>query len=190
MTRAPFFHAEGRTRGITVVTAVQPLRIGVTRFFFSLGRAYPPLMGFRDLRAIYFTRWSILVRPPYNGPPQPAERPQHPQLLWETDYTGQADPYIEAFVYRIPVQIRQTWGTSYGFPGTASIRRLRRYIQQTAVPIAYRYAAHPEATVREVLSALEVAREHDFLVDAARSSDAAEFQRVYRGYLQRRVREL
>jgi hypothetical protein len=180
----------GHPRVITAITPIRPFGTLWLRLTFGISRKIPSTMGIRELSSLYFTRWSIVTRLPYNGPPQVRERLPHPILFWETNYNGAMESYIEAFVHLIGRQIRWTWGPSYGFPGTASVTKLREYIESVAFPVAHLYSPYPEASVRMILSALAVEREDRFLQDAAQSTSPEEFAVVYRGFLARRQGDL
>ncbi|HEX2074274.1 MAG TPA: hypothetical protein VHF92_10850 [Geodermatophilus sp.] len=180
----------GRAGMITVLTALRPFGALRLRVLFALTRRIPRLTGLGPLKSVYFTRWGVLTSLPYNGPPQVPEQLGHPLLLWETVYSAPAEPYVETFVHAVGSKVRRIWGTSYGFPGTRSVTGLARYIGELSVPGAHCWSAYPEATVRTVLSALDVAREHRYLEQAARTSTPEDFAVVYRGFLARRQGDL
>lgn len=183
-------HADtvGRTRMITLITPLRPFRILMVRFFFLLSRIFPSILGIEPMKAVHFTYWTLVTRMPYNGPPQALERPKRPWILWGSVFNADIDPYVEAFVAVVAPQINLTWGGALGFPGTKSVVALRSYIEDLATMSAYRYSAYPDATVRTVLSAFEIAREQPYL-EAAANGDADEIARVYRGFLSRREQD-
>ena len=175
---------------LMVITPLKPWGPPWLRLQFKLTRLFPALKGLEPFKSVYFSRWSILTSIPYNGRPQVRERPEPPYLLWEVAFSAEGDPYIESFARGIPANIERIWGSSYGFPGTDSVDELFRYIMDLSWPVGHAYWAYPDGTVRTVLSGLEVAKEHEFLVQAARSSTAEDFARIYRGFLRRRGRDL
>jgi hypothetical protein len=142
------------------------------------------------LQAIYATRWTILTSFPAGEPGRPQARRRARHLLWDSAFCVPMEPYIELFVYAIGRQIRLLWGSSQGFPGTGSTTELRRYIDEHSIPGAYWYAARPDASVRMVLSALAVAREHPFLAALAEDGSPEDFAVAYRGFLVRRQEDL
>ena len=93
-------------------------------------------------------------------------------------------------MHAVGSKVRRIWRRSYGFPGSGSVTALAGYIGSLAVPGAYGWSAYPEATVRTVLSALDVAREHRYLARAARTAGPEEFAVLYRGFLARRQGDL
>lgn len=175
---------------ITMVTPLTWWGAPWLRLQFRLTRRFPQLKGLEPFASVYFSRWSIVSGFPDNGPPQIKERPRRPYLVWEVVYSAETGPYIESFLKGIQLQIRRTWGSSDGFPGVSSVSELRRYIEDLSWAGAYDYWAYPETSVRMVLSALAVSREHAFLATVARSSTAEEFETVYRGFLRRRGKDL
>jgi hypothetical protein len=180
----------GRAGLITLLTALRPLGSLRLRIVFALTRRIPGLTGLGPLRSVYFIRWSVLTSLPYNGPPQVRERLPHPLLLWETLYSAPTEPYVETFIHAVGDNVRRIWRTSHGFPGTGSVTDLAGYIGALGIRGAHCWSAYPEATVRTVLSALEVAREHGYLVRAARTAGPEEFAVLYRGFLARRQGDL
>jgi hypothetical protein len=180
----------GRAGMITVLTALKPLGGPWLRALFALTRHLPGLTGLGPLESVHFTRWTVLAALPWNGPPQVRERLPHRLLLWETVYSAPTEPYVEAFVHGVGDKVRNIWSTSHGFPGTRSVTELAGYIGGLHIAGAHCWSAHPGATVRTVLSALDVAREHRYLDQAARTASPAEFAVVYRGFLDRRQGDL
>ena len=175
---------------ITLITPLKGYGPLVLRPQFVLTRLFPQLKGLEAFRSVFFSSWNIVTRLPYNGPPQVKERLPQPWLLWEVAYSAEVDPYIESFVRGIPTNIGRLWGTSHGFPGTDSVAELSRYIEALSWDIGHLYWAYPRATVRTILASLEVAKEHAFLLEVARTGSAEEFARVYEGFLVRRGGQL
>lgn len=177
----------------TTLTVITPLdRSGPLLLLaqFALTKRIPSLKGLQSFKSVYFSRWSVVRRFAYLGAPQTRERPSQPWLLWEVVFSAEVDPYIESFVHGIYPNIQRIWGSSYGFPKVQSTKAVTDYIHGFAWQETYDYYAYPEASVRIVLSALEIAKEHTFLMDAARSSRPSEFAETYRGFLRRRGGDL
>jgi hypothetical protein len=180
----------GRAHAITIITQIRPLWAPLHRLGFAVARLFPPARGLRQLSLLHFARWSILRSIPYNGPPQVRDRLAHPLMIFDDQYNGLPDPYIEAFVYVLPRQLESTWRSSYGYVGTRSVATFTRQLKKLALPGAYFYSAYPDATVRMIQSAFAVEREHRFLEEAARTSTPQDFAVVYRGFLTRRQGDL
>lgn len=189
MTRIPPVDVARRGNGaLTVITPLKrrgPYWLG---FRFRLTHWFPNLLGLQHFDSVFFSNWNIVTRLPDDGQ-QAVELPQ-PVLLWEVAYSAEVDPYIESFVRGIGKNIKRIWGTSYGFPGTRSVGKLRAYIEGLSWTIDHFHWAYPEESVRTVKSALAISREHAFLVEAARTCTPEDFERIYRGFLLRRGADL
>ncbi len=179
----------GRARTLTVVTELRPFGTTVLRISFAVTRRLPAILGIAPLRSIYSTRWTLVPTLPSGGTGRRV-RPSRPYLLWESDYSAAMEPYIESFISAIGKRIAFTWASSYGFPGTRSVTRLREYIESTSLPPGCTYSAYPDQSAAMVLSSLAVSREHPFLLDAARDGTDEEFAVLYRGFLRRRQGDL
>lgn len=175
---------------ITILTPLKRWGPPWLRFQFRLTRIFPSLKGLEQFTFVYYSQWCLVDSFHYNGPPQVRERPPRPLLLWEVVYSADADPYIESFVAGIPRRIRGLWGSSYGFPGTGSVARLSDYITAAWWREDVAYWAYPDATVRTILSGLEVAKEHAWLLDLAEHGTDEDFEVAYAGFLTRRGRDL
>lgn len=156
---------------------------------FIATRLIPSLKGLQHFDSVFFSNWNIITRLPAVGD-EVIERASPRVMLWEVAYSAEVDPYIESFVHGIAANIKRIWGTSLGFPGSSSVGSVRDYIKKHSWDIGHLYWAYPHATVRTIGSALAVAREHEFLTEAARSSTPEEFARLYRGFLVRRGADL
>ena len=175
---------------ITLITPLEGRGPLLLRPQFVLTRWFPQLKGLEAFRSVFFSSWSIVTGFPFNGAPQVKEEPSEPWLLWEVAYSAEVDPYIESFVRGIPSNIDRLWGTSYAFPGTGSVAELSRYIAALSWDIGHLYWAYPQGSVRTILASLEIAKEHAYLVEVARTGTAEEFARVYDGFLRRRGDQL
>jgi hypothetical protein len=171
-----------------LITLITPLRRGGVlwlRVFFAISRRFPQILQIAPMKAVHFTYWSLVTRIPYNGPPQLPERPKRPWLVWHSVFNAAMDPYVEAFVAAVAPQVNVTWKFAERFPGTGSVTRLINYIRAYSWAGSHSYSAYPDATVRAILSAKTVQREHRLLEQAAASASPAEFAETYRGFLAR-----
>ncbi|MDQ4098022.1 MAG: hypothetical protein M3144_09170 [Actinomycetota bacterium] len=174
----------GRATAITVLTPIRPGLVGLSRLGFILPRKIPWMTeALRKLSFIHFARWSIIDRIPDNGPPQRPERPRYTYLFFESNFNGTWDDYIDSFSYVMPVRMRLTWGSSFGFPGAKPVGSFKRYITHNEFEADHFYSAYPEATTTMVQSALELSR----MFDAFRSETAAlapeDFAAAWRRFL-------
>jgi hypothetical protein len=176
--------ADGKATAMTVMT---PVRRGWTlwlRVVFWIGRHYKPLMEkLERLSFIHYARWAIVKRIPYNGPPQEPERMRYKYLLFESNFNGTWDEYIDAFSQIVPRRMKAIWASSYGFPGPLPVGPFKDYIRHNEFHINHYYSAYPAATTTEVLSGLELKRRFEAFVGETKDMGAEEFSSAYERFL-------
>jgi len=149
----------GKSTAITVLTPIKPGGTFKLRLVFFAGAHVKALnTKLVQLSFIHFARWTILTHVPYNGPPQRKEHLEHDYLFFESNFNGTWDEYIDAFSEVVPERMSAIWDTSYGFPGPQPVGPFKDYIRRNDLDVQHYYAAYPQASTTEVLSALQVKR--------------------------------
>jgi len=174
----------GRATAITVITPIRPGLVTLSKLGFILPRRIPWMTkALRQLSFIHFARWSLISHIPDNGPPQRPERPRYRYLFFESNFNGAWDDYIDAFSYVMPVRMRLTWGSSFGFPGAKPVGPFKRYITHNEFEADHFYSAYPDATTTMVTSALELSQKFDDFAAAAAGLGSGEFASAWRQFL-------
>jgi hypothetical protein len=159
--------ASGDTRAtaLTLITRVSRAGRLWLRFLLLVATWLPlPRWTVLRLRLIHYARWTVLGR----------------SLVFESNFNGTPDAYVEAFSYVFPRGMRAIWGSSEGFPGPVPVEPLRQWIDSNAAKTSHYYAAYPEASTKEVLAALEVERSLREFAGRTRGMDAAGFACEYK----------
>jgi hypothetical protein len=166
---APDRNQQGRARAMTVLSPVRPwyrftLRrpwnavpggVLLARLVFLAARALPGRTEtIRELSFIHFARWAIIDHIPNSG--QPPERLDHPLLLFESNYNGTFDQYIDAFASILTAGMTAIWGTSYGFPGPQPATPFKQYIAANEFVADHYYSAYPQASTTMIKAALRL----------------------------------
>ena len=177
----------GRARAMTVFSPVRPryrppggvLSLNV---MFAFARTFPRFTStIPELSFIHFARWVVIRRLPDHG--QPRDRLRQPLLMFESNYNGTFDQYIDAFANILTRGMTAIWGTSYGFPGPQPVAPFKRYIRANEFVADNYYSAYPTATTTMVKSALALRKPlEDFTVRAGTLSPAR-FREEYRRFL-------
>ena len=147
----------GRVSALTTFNAVGPFAAPVLRIGFLLARSnllarlYIGKM-FPGLSFIHVARWVLVRDIPSAGGGRTRLRP--PYLLFETNFNGSFDQYIDAFAYILTSRIANIWRRSYGFPGPTPAGPFKAFIRRQEFEASHYYAAYPEATATTVLHAL------------------------------------
>ena len=131
------------------------------------------------LKRIHFLRWAIVARVPPGGPRARSRRVRPRYMLFESNYNGGFDSYIDAFSYAFPLGMRLIFGGCQGFPGAQPVSEFKPWILKHQVELAHWHCAYPQASTRAVLSALEVRRRLQGFERETAGLDPAGFRRRY-----------
>lgn len=167
-------NVEGRATALTVITPVKPLWwLWLTVLFWLGGHVTASLKKLQVLSFIHYARWSIIRRLPGAHESVAGERLHHTYLLFESNFNGTWDEYIDAFSEVVPTRMRAIWGSSYGFPGPLPVGPFKAYIRRNELVANHYWSAYPQATTTQIIAAARVAaalgdfrrRAHDLSAD-------------------------
>ena len=174
-------NVEGRATAITVLTPYKPTGRLLLPIVFWIGRnVTATLEKLQTLSFIHYARGVVIKRFPDGGD---GEKLHYPYLLFESNFNGSWDQYIDAFSEVVPARMKGIWGTSYGFPGPIPVEPFKDYIRANEYVANHYYNAYPEATTTEIISASKVAAALDDLRARAASLDPDAFKAAYEDML-------
>jgi hypothetical protein len=159
------------------VTALTPLRRGWTpwlRVVFAVGsRTNLFVHALIEMKVIALGRWTLLPR---------QERPG--ALLFETNWSGASENYIDDFARVMPMQWRAIWTAAEGFPGPKPVTDLLRYIDAHDHGADHFYCGYRDgATTQTVAAALAVRSRLERLVRDVHGVAPDEFARRWQRFL-------
>ena len=152
-------NVEGKATAITVLSPVKWWGRPVLWLVFGAGRHLTfTLKKLQQLSFIHFAHWAVIPRFPGSGR---GERSKYAYLLFESNFNGTWDQYIDAFSEVVPTRMKAIWGTSYGFPGPLPVDPFKDYIRQNEYLTNHYWSAYPGASTTEIISAQRVAHALD-----------------------------
>jgi hypothetical protein len=173
-----------RISPITIISPVRRWWALWLRLTWPLARRNPlivrPLV---KLGFINFAHWSLFDRVPAGGRRRDAKRLRQPYILFQSNFNGPAELYIDAFSLVVRGRLWMLWGGSYGYPGARPMERFRAFIFEKAVPTGHYWAAYPEGSSRMVVSALTLQRRVEEFAQGAAELPPDEFAVAYRRFL-------
>ena len=110
---------------------------------------------------------------------QPTERLEHPMFMFESNYNGTFEQYIDAFSKVLGSGMTAFWFTSYGFPGPLPVQPFKDYIRRNEFVLDHYYSAYPTETVTQAVTALELRDRHIEFLDTVADCEPAEFARLF-----------
>lgn len=176
--------SDGRASAMMVFSLLRPGGLLVQRLVLWIGRRRRRSAKLSELSLIHFARLAVIRRFPDHG--QAPDELLQPLQLFESNYNGTFDGYIDSFVDSVPWDMRAFWATSYGFPWRLRRAEFERYIQANEFAkgaIDHYYVAYPEATVRMIGSARRVVEMNAQFRERALGLGPQEFAAHYRAFL-------
>lgn len=179
----------GRARAMTIYTPIKPwyrppgTSLWVRAVFWFVRRSLKKdgSGNIGKLSFIHFARWGIVRRIPDLG--QPRERLRRPMFMFESNYNGSFDAYIDAFARILTKGMSLFWGSSYGFPKPIPVTRFINYIHANEFITSHYYSAYPTATTTMIVSALAFEKPHEDFRQAAPSRTPEQFAAAYKQFL-------
>ena len=177
---------------MTVLTPVKPgWTAPCLRPNFWLAQYLKPVTApLRKLTFIHFALWSIIDRIPQNGPPQPEEKLNYKYMLFESNFNGTWDQYIDAFSGIVASRMTMIWGSSYGFPGPVPVEPFKAYIERNEFICNHYYCAYPEATSTMINAAFTVEERLERFLVETEAMGPEEFETAYKAFLTEMQRHL
>ncbi len=142
---------QGRAHAFAVLTPIRRVA-GRPWLRFVLGTARRTGWGTKtllDLEMLYVARFSFV-----RG--LEGEHLPHRWFLFESNFNGSWDRYIDTFSYILGHGMRGLWGACPGFPGAKPVTRFKQYIAGNELRCAHYYVAYEDASARTVLAALRL----------------------------------
>jgi hypothetical protein len=181
-------NVEGRSTAITVLSPYKPAGRLLLPIVFWIGRnVAATLKKLQMLSFIHYARWVVVKRFPDGAG---GEKLNYPYLMFESNFNGSWDQYIDAFSEVVPERMKGIWGTSYGFPGPIPVEPFKDYIRANEYVANHYYNAYPGSTTTEIVSAAAVSAAVDELRARAPSLDPAAFKTAYEDMLTSIQRDL
>jgi hypothetical protein len=147
----------GFDSAMTVWSPVRSWGVPLLRFaFFVVRHTGLTLPLLRKLSFIDYARWAIVKEFPTVGPPQGRDPKRRHHMLFESNFNGTWDQYIDAFAQVMPSRFKFFWGSSINFPGPLPTGPFRDWVDRHHFEVQYYEAAEPDATATMITSALHL----------------------------------
>jgi hypothetical protein len=182
----------GRSRAIVVATPIPRWWALFLRVEFALVallrrilRSKLPSRAVRRLSFISFARWAVIYSVPAKARRGRVRRLPYPYVVFQSNFNGQPEEYIEAFALGLKWRMRALWGGAYGVPDPTDLTHFTAHIAARWIPCEHYYCAYPEASTKMVLDAVQLRGHFDDLAKRAPGLEPAEFATEYARFLER-----
>jgi hypothetical protein len=174
----------GKAYAMNVLTPMKPWKSPLLASALSLFNIKATQWELRALAFIHFARWTIVSAPKLAHFPgmQKSEHLGYDYLLFESNFNGSWNEYVDAFHSVLSFKLNLVWLWSENYPGSIPLTPFKRYIEHNQLFNDYYYMAYPGSTVCDVRNAVDVKRAFDTLANSFDAPDD-EFAAGYRTFL-------
>ncbi len=190
-------NVRGKAYALTAFTRMHPAKTyGLRLVFFMIRLSMLPiplpkwgLMGkirqvqidLTQLSFIHFARWVIIKRGqfPLVDPDQKPEQLSYDYLLFESNFNGDWEKYIDAFSQVVPGGMDNIWRWSVKYPHSRPITPFLNYIRNCQYDTDYYYSAYPGASTNDVRGALLLNEKLDAFARASAKMTPEQFAVAY-----------
>ncbi|MES2299239.1 MAG: hypothetical protein V4582_19520 [Pseudomonadota bacterium] len=149
----------GKAYAMNVVTPIRWYTTWVNKLFFWVALKRPStLKGLVTLSLIHYARWTIIGREqfPHLDPAQPREKLNYAYMLFNSNFNGSWDQYVDSFTFAIPSGLDLFWKFNIRYPHSVPLTPFHKYIGYNQLETTHYYNAYPLAASNDVKSAATV----------------------------------
>lgn len=122
----------------------------------------------------HFARWVVIDDIPTLDAPAREDHLASNYLLFAAEFDGPLDPYLDFLATAVPDLLTDIYSHCVAFPGVTDLREFGRYIKRCQVETTLLFGGYPNASVAQVLAALQAQRVFQaFAASAATQTPAA-----------------
>jgi hypothetical protein len=172
--------------GLVVIVAALALVGAIVGRFWQprwtlLGRISQVQTNLIDLSFIHFARWVIVPKDqfPHFGDEKSRESLHYDYLIFESNFNGDWEKYIDAFSQVVPGGMDNIWRWSVRYPKSVPISPFLNYIRNCQYDTDHYYSAYPGAATNDVRGALLLQTKIAALAKRAAKLTPAQFVKEY-----------
>jgi hypothetical protein len=110
---------------------------------------------FAKVSSTHLARLVVMDDVIYVGMPTCEEHLRSHYLIFESNFDGDLDPYLEQMWREIPDTVNAVWEHCVGFPGTKSLEDFKAYMKKCQIETTFYFADVNDKTVQQTLLALQ-----------------------------------
>ncbi len=183
----------GKAYAMNVITPIPWWKAIWQRIVFIWVMLFPSkLKGLINLSLIHYARWTIIGRNsfPHLAPTQPKEDLNYSYMLFDSNFNGSWDQYIDSFAFAIPQGLDAFWKYNVGYPKSIPLNNFYDYIRFNQIETDYFYNAYPCASANDVKSATQLFESLKSFADSSLELEDEAFLKAYNKMLSKNQNHL
>jgi hypothetical protein len=137
---------------------------------------------FARISGTHMARLVVMDDVVYVGMPACEDHLKSQYLVFESNFDGDLDAYLERMLKEAPKELEAVWGHCEGFPGTKDLSAFKEYMKQCQVPTTFFFAAVNNKTVGEMLRALQMKVAFADFVEENQGKSPADLQKSFAAF--------
>jgi hypothetical protein len=110
---------------------------------------------FAKVSSTHFVRLVVMDDVVYVGMPACEEHLKSKYLVFESNFDGDLDTYLERMAVEIPETVDAVWKHCVSFPGVADVAAFKAYMKKCQIETTFFFADVNDKTVQQTLRALQ-----------------------------------
>ncbi|MEE8058141.1 MAG: hypothetical protein V3T17_09935 [Pseudomonadales bacterium] len=173
----------GKAYAMNVLTPLPWYKTFINKIYFKAVTtvAKGSIKGLITLSLIHFARWTIIGPKdfPRLSKSQPKEKLKYAYMLFNSNFNGSWDQYVDSFSSAIPSGLNLFWQGSLKYPKSVPFTPFRDYIRYNQIDTDYYYSAYPMASSNDVKAAIRTRKALLDFVTETKDMDADKFKAHY-----------
>jgi hypothetical protein len=110
---------------------------------------------FAKVSSTHLARLAVMDDVVYVGMPSCEEHLQAKYLIFESNFDGDLDTYLERMAKEIPDTVNAVWEHCVGYPGVGNVTAFKAYMKNCQIETTFFFADVNDKTVQQTLRALQ-----------------------------------
>jgi hypothetical protein len=140
---------------------------------------------FAKVSSTHLARLVVMDDVVFVGTPAREEHLQSKYLVFETNFDGDLDTYLERMAREAPEEVHAVWQHCAGYPGVKDPAAFAAYMKKCQIETTYFFADVNNKTVQQTLRALKLQSGVAHFIEANQGKSASEIQTAFRQFLEK-----
>jgi hypothetical protein len=140
---------------------------------------------FAQVPGTHLARLVVMDDVVYVGAPACEEHLKNRYLVFEANFDGDLDPYLQQLALKVPDFVQSVWQHCVGYPGTKDVNAFVEYMKKCRIETTFFFADVNDRTLGQTLKALQVQTALAHFIERHQGLAAAELQQAFGDFLRK-----
>ncbi len=140
---------------------------------------------FAKVSSTHLARLVVMDDVVFVGAPSREEHLRSKYLVFESNFDGDLDAYLERMATEIPESVDAVWRHCVGYPGVKDVAAFKAYMKQCQITTTFFFADVNDKTVQQTLRALQTQNELAAFIEQNQGRPPAELQKSFLEFIEK-----